>query len=381
MKNLALSRLAIVLILLVILFALLTQRILISTFAESRDESTGTTFGSNFHQIISQTISKRNESLIGQIVNVIFNKNENDLEESTTLSTSNEELKQLITKEFTDIDDILEKGESERVKKTSIIDNSFIALTSEYPNSTIISQSTSLNSTTSIDPDELGSLKDEKPDKVYEFDILLKSVINSTLLAINNLSHPFSWLNVATGPTASPTSLPVVSTIQEIPSHSSHSFLRQSHSTEPIEAPPVISKPPAAIESGSFLNKKRVPKDSNPIQFISPEELQNFQIVHHHPLYSPRNGTDISAPNQFAVLMCPNQSKCIVPDLQLKIKLKIYLCKHPTKQGVRFYFLTREGLLLHPNVIMVDDIALADYIVYLPGKFPTDCGDVSVYGI
>lgn len=95
---------------------------------------------------------------------------------------------------------------------------------------------------------------------------------------------------------------------------------------------------------------------------------------------SPRKGTDITAANQLSLLRCPNQSKCIVPELQLDSKLRVYMCRHPVRQGVRFYFLVREGLLLHPNVELLpfQDISSADFVVYLPGSAPwhrTECND------
>lgn len=102
------------------------------------------------------------------------------------------------------------------------------------------------------------------------------------------------------------------------------------------------------------------------------------------PTYvSPRKGTDISFDHQLSILRCPNQSKCIVPELQLVPKLKIYFCKHPVRQGVRFYFITKEGFLLHPNVELLpfESIATADFIVYLPGSAPwhrTECNDSSM---
>lgn len=91
-----------------------------------------------------------------------------------------------------------------------------------------------------------------------------------------------------------------------------------------------------------------------------------------HPLYSPRPGSDISEANQMNLLQCPNQSSCIVPELQLKVKLRVYFCKHPIRGGVRFYFLAREGFLLHPNVEMVEESEMntADYIIYLPASAP-----------
>lgn len=105
-----------------------------------------------------------------------------------------------------------------------------------------------------------------------------------------------------------------------------------------------------------------------PIEFVNP-----------HPVQSPREGTDISPIHQMALLKCPKQSTCIVPELQLAKKLKVYLCKHPTKHGVRFYYLAREGLLLHPGVELVteDRINEADYIFYLPGSAPWHLTEVT----
>lgn len=93
---------------------------------------------------------------------------------------------------------------------------------------------------------------------------------------------------------------------------------------------------------------------------------------------SPSPGTVITPENLQEVLKCPNQSRCVTPALQLATKMRIYLCRHPTRHGVRFYYLTREGFLLHPNVELVSygDINTADYIIYLPGSAPwhlTEC--------
>lgn len=86
--------------------------------------------------------------------------------------------------------------------------------------------------------------------------------------------------------------------------------------------------------------------------------------------------------NNLAILKCPNQSTCNVPELQLKRKFKIYFCKHPVPYGVRFYFIAKEAFLLHPNVILVSEsnILDADFIIYLPGSAPwhkTECGNSS----
>jgi Glycosyl transferases group 1 len=107
------------------------------------------------------------------------------------------------------------------------------------------------------------------------------------------------------------------------------------------------------------------------------------EINDYHPHISPRTGTDISKSQQMAILHCPNQSKCIIPELQLEVKLKVYFCRHPAKGGVRFYYLMKEGLLLHPNVDLVEekDMYTADYVIYLPGSAPwhkTECTNTSL---
>ncbi len=112
-------------------------------------------------------------------------------------------------------------------------------------------------------------------------------------------------------------------------------------------------------------------------------EFDELKTVNQHPYQSPRPGTDISPQYHTSLLLCPNQSKCIVPELQLQKKYKIYLCKHPIKAGVRFYFLAREGLLLHPNVELLSEAQMrqADYFVYLPGSAPwqkSECNDTTL---
>ena len=101
-----------------------------------------------------------------------------------------------------------------------------------------------------------------------------------------------------------------------------------------------------------------------------------------HTDFSPREGTDIGPESQMALLRCVNQSQCIVPSLQLEPKMKVYFCRHPVRHGVRFYFLVREGLLLHPNIQLLEynQIKEADYIIYLPGSAPwhlTECSNQS----
>ena len=106
--------------------------------------------------------------------------------------------------------------------------------------------------------------------------------------------------------------------------------------------------------------------------------------INYHPRVSPREGTDVSTDAlQMAALHCPNQSKCIVPALQLQTKLKIYYCKHPVRQGVRFWNLIHEGLLMHPNVELLaeSELSQADFVIYLPGSAPwhrTECANVTL---
>ena len=99
-------------------------------------------------------------------------------------------------------------------------------------------------------------------------------------------------------------------------------------------------------EKGSTTHKMWVNKQ---VEIISTEDLQTMQIEYKHAHHSPRNGSDISVQHQNAILTCPNQAKCVIPELQLKKKFKVYLCKNPSTGGKRFYFLSREAFLLHPN--------------------------------
>lgn len=62
---------------------------------------------------------------------------------------------------------------------------------------------------------------------------------------------------------------------------------------------------------------------------------------------------------------CSNQTRCLQPELQLEPFYNVYYCKH-VSYGVRFYFLVREGLLLHPKIRLVEHPDHADIIIYLP---------------
>ena len=96
-------------------------------------------------------------------------------------------------------------------------------------------------------------------------------------------------------------------------------------------------------------------------------------------LTSPTKGTEISSDIKGMVnlIKCHNQSACVMPELQLQKKFKVYYCAR-TAYGVRFYYLIHEGLLLHPNIILTPDIDDADVIVYLPTSSPwqkSECGN------
>lgn len=84
----------------------------------------------------------------------------------------------------------------------------------------------------------------------------------------------------------------------------------------------------------------------------------------------------ISAQQIAAHHACANQTTCYPSYLQLQRTYKIYNCKH-LHYGVRFYFLVREGLLLHPAVTLVDSMAEADYIIYLPESSSWDKSECS----
>ena len=153
-----------------------------------------------------------------------------------------------------------------------------------------------------------------------------------------------------------------------------------TYMTNSIES--VISNYTISLETGGA---KRIrtgdPNSLNTLASNSNDNRKKIDSVSRMN-FSPREGTDISPESQMAILRCVNQSQCVVPSLQLIPKQKIYFCNHPVRHGVRFYFLVREGLLLHPNVQLLEynQIKEADYIIYLPGSAPwhlTECSNMS----
>lgn len=124
--------------------------------------------------------------------------------------------------------------------------------------------------------------------------------------------------------------------------------------------------------TGSNLNKRLFPTKNNEV--VEP----NFNSVNllKENFVSPANGTDVIT-HPIAVIRCANQTLCIQPKLQLLPTYDVYYCKH-VGYGVRFYFLVKEGLLLHPNIRLTDDMDKAQIIVYLPVSAPwekSECSD------
>lgn len=75
--------------------------------------------------------------------------------------------------------------------------------------------------------------------------------------------------------------------------------------------------------------------------------------------------TQSESHNAVALIKCSNQTRCIQPVLQLKKSYNVYYCKK-VSHGVRFFYLVKEGLLLHPLINLVSHPKAADVVVYLP---------------
>lgn len=120
------------------------------------------------------------------------------------------------------------------------------------------------------------------------------------------------------------------------------------------------------------------------INVIGSSSNHSLPVNHHLPKQpSKTNLTSESPPLSLSfhemqqMISCNNQTQCIQPYLQLKNTYNVYYCKH-VGHGVRFYYLAREGLLLHPKIRLVENIADADVIIYLPESAPwhkTECNN------
>ena len=145
----------------------------------------------------------------------------------------------------------------------------------------------------------------------------------------------------------------------------------------------IVSNNSSVLTNVKFKKlKETITKHAKPHEMINPDKMTVQVVRDHH--YSPRQGTQItqlSLQKQTQLLSCDNQASCIIPALQLQKQLNIYLCQKPKNGGgVRFYFLIKQGLLQHPNVILLEQlnntsILTVDYIFYLPGSSPWDTSE------
>lgn len=108
--------------------------------------------------------------------------------------------------------------------------------------------------------------------------------------------------------------------------------------------------------SSSIIGMDRVRRGLSPL---------DKQPIEPNPMFrSPYEGTDIiSKPTK--IVNCDKQTHCIAPALQLTRTFKVYYCKR-VSHGVRFYYLIREGLTLHPKIQLVQSPEEAEVIIYLP---------------
>lgn len=103
----------------------------------------------------------------------------------------------------------------------------------------------------------------------------------------------------------------------------------------------------------------------NPAQF--PQSVQSIQSIQSAGSFeSPSSGTLVTAANQQSLVSCANQTICLKPHLQLAKRFKVYLCKRLQHYGVNVHYVVAEGLNLHPKVDMVQDMAEADFVIYMP---------------
>ena len=182
------------------------------------------------------------------------------------------------------------------------------------------------------------------------------------------------------------------------------SSISQPVKVQPVEASTIVNTPeiksnlrkatnpdahwnPEANPNSKFKKlKETITQHAKPHEMIDSDTMK-VQVTHSHQ-YSPRNGSRIDSSSLSKkelneLLACADQPNCIIPALQLQRKINIYLCKKPKEGGgVRFYFLIKQGLLHHPNVILqekLDSSTLSDidYIFFLPGSSSwemSECG-------
>ena len=124
----------------------------------------------------------------------------------------------------------------------------------------------------------------------------------------------------------------------------------------------VTSPPTGSASLDIYVSNDFHPSSHNTSRRLAPLDKQPIEP---NPMFiSPSEGTDISS-KPTKLVSCRSQTRCIAPSLQLQRKFNVYYCKR-VSHGVRFYYLIREGLTLHPNVNLVETPEEADVIVYLP---------------
>jgi hypothetical protein len=337
------THLAFILVLLIVLFSIITQRLLLST--QTPTPSTSATPSSSSHgkvEKLSRLIASRNESL-------------------QRVAGSMKEASSMIWDKITDMAPVWSIANDDNVTSPT---NVYSEVPHEVQHHDAVPAAT-------IPPNEIVALPPVSADS-----------------KTSSLASPTFSLN-------EDVDVPVDLIPPVIPDG-----MRRKKKGPPKKGPPLKRPPHTAPEleqpvgtlGGSSIVPVFLPVADTTIpattQPPTPPAAEVPQIHHNynsnsHPRESPRAGTSISEEFQLGLLKCPNQTNCIVPQLQLKIKLKIYLCEHTVSAGVRYYFLAREGLLLHPNVEMITDyssIDQADFIVYLPGSAPwhkTECANKS----
>ena len=117
---------------------------------------------------------------------------------------------------------------------------------------------------------------------------------------------------------------------------------------------------PAANSTSALAG---VPKATGHTRRDNARRVHTSEWEKNHPASAA--ATEIDHKEAVELIKCHNQTRCIQPELQLKRKYDVYYCKH-INYGVRFFYLVREGLLLHPLIRLVDNPHKAEVIVYLP---------------
>lgn len=129
----------------------------------------------------------------------------------------------------------------------------------------------------------------------------------------------------------------------------SHQWTGPEHASDSSLHPE--TKPRRALSTESFSLTHSLKSARKLITFNHTEATRPFDVT--------------ASSNPVALIKCANQTQCIQPILQLKKTYKVYYCKK-VSHGVRFFFLIKEGLLHHPNIILVSTPEAAEVIVYLP---------------